>query len=201
MPAAEKRARKKGWERVSSRRGCGGLGGRPSSPRRGKPFRSGVDPNSARTHPHQNLSISTGLSVDRQGITMHPFLGSVFWSGMLPFVFPGCLGGEGFSSAGSRSPSRAPAGGREETRSPPILPAPSPATDKKRIYRLFSALLGNNRSPKRSFPSAASAALEETSPSRSPFCPKTGLVFFPNLSLLSQNVQSGWFSILRQVFP
>ena len=43
----------------------------------------------------------------------------------------GCLGGEGFSSAGSRSPSRAPAGGREETRSLLVLQAPFHATDIK----------------------------------------------------------------------
>ncbi len=143
--------RRKGWERVSSRRGCGGLGGRPSSPRRGKPFRSGVDPNNARTHPHQNLYISTGLSVDRQGITMHPFLGNVFWSGMLPFFFPGCLGWRRVFLGWQQEPPRAPAVGREETHSRPILQAPSPATDKKRIYRLFSALPGNNRSQKEVF--------------------------------------------------
>jgi hypothetical protein len=44
---------------------------------------------------------------------------------------------EGFSSAGSRSPPRAPAVGREETRSRPFLPANLPATDQKRICRLF----------------------------------------------------------------
>ena len=58
----------------------------------------------------------------------------------------GFLVGEGFSSDVSRSPSRAPAAGREETRSRPFLQAPLFATDEKEIHRLFSALPGNNRS-------------------------------------------------------
>ncbi len=192
---------KKGLERVSSRRGCGGLEGRPSSPRRGKPFRSGVDPNSARTHPHQNLSISTGLSVDRQGKTMHPFLGSVFWNGMLPFVFPGCLGGEGFSSDGSRSPSRAPAVGREETRSRPVLQAPFPATDKREFFRLFSALPGNNRSQKEVFLVQPWLRWRKLRHLASPSAQKPTLSFFQICLCCLRMYKVAGFSILRQVFP
>ena len=50
-----------------------------------------------------------------------------------------------------QEPPRAPAVGREETRSLSILQAPFPATDKKEIHRLFSALPGNNRSQREVF--------------------------------------------------
>ena len=150
---------------------------------------------------NQHPSIRTPLWVDTWTKTMHPFLGSVFWSGMLPFVFPGCLGGEGFSSAGSRSPSRAPAGGREETRSPPILPAPSPATDKKKIYRLFSALPGNNRSQKEVFLVQLGCAGGNFAITQ-PLLPKNRPCLFFQIWLCCLRMYKvAGFSILRQVFP
>ena len=119
----------------------------------------------------------------------------------LAHFLPGCLGGEGFSSDGSRSPSRAPAVGREETRSPPILPAPSPATDKKRIYRLFSALPGNNRSQREVFVVQPWLRWRKLRHLAAPSAQKPTLSFFPNLALLSQNVQSGWFFHFKTGFP
>ena len=92
-----------------------------------------------------------------------------------------------------QEPPRAPADGREETRSPPILPAPSPATDQKRIYRLFSAPPGNNRSQKEVFLVQPWLRWRKLRHHAAPSAQKPTLSFFPNLALLSQNVQSGWF--------
>ena len=119
----------------------------------------------------------------------------------LGIFLSGCLGGEGFSSSGSRSPSRAPAVGREETRSPPILPAPSPATDKKRIYRLFSALPGNNRSQKAVFLVQLGCAGGNFAITQ-PLLSKNRSCLFSQIWLCCLRMYKvAGFSILRQVFP
>ena len=92
-----------------------------------------------------------------------------------------------------QEPPRAPAVGREETRSPPILQAPFLATDKKEIYRLFSALPGNNRSQREVFLVQPRLRWRKLRHLAAPSVEKPILSFFPNLALLSQNVQSGWF--------
>ena len=109
------------------------------------------------------------------------------------FCLPGVSGWRRVFLGRQQEPPRAPAGGREETRSPPILPAPSPATDKKRIYRLFSALPGKNRSQREVFLVQPRLRWRKLRHLAAPSVEKPILSFFPNLALLSQNVQSGWF--------
>ena len=100
-----------------------------------------------------------------------------------------------------QEPPRAPAGGREETRSPPILPAPSPATDKKRIYRLFSALPGNNRSQKEVFLVQLGCAGGNFAITQ-PLLPKNrSCLFFQIWLCCLRMYKVAGFSILRQVFP
>ena len=92
-----------------------------------------------------------------------------------------------------QEPLRAPAVGREETRSRPFLPAPFSTTDKKDFCRLFSALPGNNRSQKEVFLVQPQLRWRKLRHHAAPSAQKPILSFFPNLALLSQNVQSGWF--------
>ena len=59
--------------------GLRGARGRPSSPRRGKPFRSG-ETQTAREHTYiSNPSIKNGLSVDKQEKSLHPSTGHGLW--------------------------------------------------------------------------------------------------------------------------